>query len=167
MVYELVWKNQRLNCFTQARSGTYTPGREKRKNDKWQSCCHHTELLHPCCFSCSLEKKRGCGSHLSGGFRLSFSDHFTCGHRYYIHQYVHTHSVCIRTQCTNSKQPKQTLDYTSHYGSRESHLSIWHEAWLSWKWGMLSHTLSLDWHHLHWCELMCCCRFTMTWEHSI
>lgn len=46
MVYELVWKNQHLNYFTKARSGTYTPMHEK-KSIRTYMHVHITELLSP------------------------------------------------------------------------------------------------------------------------
>ena len=162
MVYELVWKNQRLNCFTHACSGIDTHMHEKlhtlmhintHTNDSFAG----SPLLYPRCYSCSLERRLRWP--FVRGFRFSFLDHCTRWHRYIWHTYINTHThICTYTgslahRRINRKQPKQTLDYTSHYSSRESHQSIWHEAWLSWKWGMLSHTLSLDWHRLDWCEL--------------
>lgn len=44
--------------------------------------------------------------------------------------HAHTYTGQIR-RGINRKQPKQTLDYSSYYSSRESHQSIWHEAGLS------------------------------------
>lgn len=152
MVYELVWKNQCLNCFTHACNGIDTHMHEKLHtlmhiNTHTNDSVHCVHFFTPAAIS-ALQRE-GCGSHLSvdSGFPFWIIAH-TGG--YILHTYINTHTHLHRR--INRKQPKQTLDYTSHYSSRESHQSIWHEAWLSWKWGMLSHTLSLNWHHLHWCE---------------
>lgn len=103
-----------------------------------------------------------------GAFFLFVFDYFTCRHKYYIVPSTSalTQAAHLQAEPANRKQPKQTLDYTSHYSSRESHKSWWHEAWLSWKWGMLSHTLALHWDHLHWCKLLCFHRVIMTREHE-
>lgn len=139
-------------------------------------------LLQTCYYFCSLEKRLW--SPYLRGPRFSVSHHCTCKRRYTLqaHTSIYTHMCTNASQLThrriNRKKPKQTLDYTSQYSSRESHQSIWHEAWLSWKWRMLSHTLSWAWHHLHWCEprldhylqtwlkqkLTARCRLTEIWQ---
>lgn len=37
---------------------------------------------------------------------------------------IYIHIYALSHRCKNRGQPKQTLDYTSHYGSRESHQSM-------------------------------------------
>lgn len=135
MVYELVWKNQRLNCFTHARSGTYTPLHEKnnlhthintRTNDRVAVTGYtSTPLL---LFLLSRKKVavaicQRIQAFLFGSFHMQAQILHTSinAHTHIQHALTQVH---LHTECTNRKQPKQTLDYTSHYSSRESHQSI-------------------------------------------
>lgn len=154
MVYELVWKNQCLNCFTHACRSIATHMHKKQTKNKTLmhvnthpndnvAVTEKATLLQPHCY---LETK------LCRLFSQYSSYLFWIIAHVHIHFPMCTYTSQLTDRGINRKQPKQTLDYTSQYNSRESHQSVWHEAWLSWKWGMLSHTLSLVWHHLHQCE---------------
>lgn len=103
---------------------------------EWQSCCHTVHFCN------SSPEDRSWPLFLTGFMIFCFTSLRTPDQI----NITHIHGLI------NRKRPKQTLDSTSHCSSRESHQSIWHEAWLSWKWGMLSHTLSSVWLYLHWCE---------------
>lgn len=121
---------------------------------KWQRC--HTHAAPPAAIPALWRKTlwpllvRRIQDFCFGSLHVQTQIHITRSRHTYIHTCACTGLLTHRR--INRKQPKQTVDYTSHYSSRESHQSIWHEAWLSGKWGMLSHMLSLAWHHLHWCE---------------
>lgn len=64
--------------------------------------------------------------HLLGPLGLFFVvDHFTCRHKYDTlpSTYTPTQVAHFQAEPANSKQPKQTVDYTSHSSSRDSHKS--------------------------------------------
>lgn len=129
MVYELVWKNQRLNCFTHACNGIDTHMHEKfhtllhirtYANDS-VAVTEHTSSPLPL-LGLSREKvvvaiRQRIQVFLFGSLHMQAKIYIT-----YLHQCTYTGSLTHRR--INRKQPKQTLDYTSHCSSRESHQSI-------------------------------------------
>ena len=116
MVYELVWKNQRLNCFTHACSGIDTHT-HALKNSIRSMHIKHTQmtvllspstLIHPPAAISALQRKR-CGSHFSqdSGFPFWIVAHAGADIYYILTVHQHTHTrIGTYTQAYKQKATK-------------------------------------------------------------